>query len=156
MAKMQAERSSFQRTQDQRRPNVDSFGLFCTWPGLGYLADLCSGGTCWHMGCSHTFGIWQPPLFAGSAHPLCPWGSAFASQHSARLPAPTSPPSSVFQQHCLYFSVALTHHVGVHCFHLLTSPTGGWAPLHPVTPLDKCHLQAKQDSADPNRNETQN
>ena len=158
------------------RTNVDSFALFRTWlsmwPGLGYVADLCSGGApavlphspCWHMGCSYTFRIWQPPLFAGSAHPM-PLGISVcfptfcktpSTQHPALICVSTALPVLLCVSTALPSTSLYTHHVGVCCFHLLTSPTGGWVPLHPVTPLDKCHLQAKQDSADPNRNETQN
>ena len=148
------------------RTNIDSFAPFCTWqstrPTLGYMADLCSGG---HLPCFLILpaGTWAALTPSGSGccicllgvPTLCLRGSPFASQRSARLPSPTTPPSSVFQQLWLYF-VALTHRVGVCCSHLLTFPTGWGVPLHPVTPLDKCHLQAKQDPADRNRNETQN
>ena len=106
------------------RTNVDSFALFCTWrstrPGLGYLADLCSGGTCWHMGCSHTFGIWQPPLFAGSAHPL-PLGISVCFPTFCKTP-------STHQPALLCVSTALPALLcGTH------SPR--WSPLFPPTHL---------------------
>lgn len=83
------------------RTNIDSSAAFCTWcstrSGLGYVADLCSGG---HLPRFLILpaGTWAALTPSGSGccvcllgvPSLCLRGSAFAFQRSARLPS--SPP----------------------------------------------------------------
>lgn len=84
------------------RTNIDSFALFCTWrstqPGLGYVADLCSGG---HLPCFLILpaGTWAALTPSGSGSylcllgvpTLCPWGVSVCFPTFCKTPSTHHP-----------------------------------------------------------------